>query len=351
MHRTNPYAWRRFGEFVEWTHRGQVPEPQGEQQASDPRVDLAVEAHELAGGGDIPGVDVETWSEEGITVTRMHVQDEQAARRVGKEPGRYSTLEVPGLRKRDPDLQERVSARMAEELARFIELPDTESALVVGLGNWNVTADSLGPLVVEKLFVTRHLFHHIPDLMGDGYRSVSAVAPGVLGITGIETMEIVRGIVEHVKPKLVVAVDALASRSTKRVNTTIQIADTGVHPGSGVGNRRKGLTRETLGVPVIAIGVPTVVEATTIIHDALDYLLQRLSREVSDQLRPVLNTFDVAEKQKWITDILDPLGDNLVVTPKEIDAFVDDAAHIVATGLNVAFHPAISLEDAALFTH
>ncbi|MDI3257345.1 MAG: GPR endopeptidase [Kyrpidia sp.] len=319
--------------------------------SSNPRADLAVEAHELAGGGDIPGVDVETWTEEGITVTRMHVHDEQAARRMGKEPGRYSTLEVPGLRKRDPDLQERVSQRMAEELSRFLELPETESALVVGLGNWNVTADSLGPLVVDKLFVTRHLFHHIPDIMGDGYRSVSAVAPGVLGITGIETMEIVRGIVGHVKPKLLVAVDALASRSTKRVNTTIQISDTGIHPGSGVGNRRKGLTRATLGVPVVAIGVPTVVEATTIIQDALDYLLHQLAKGVSEQVRHVFNTVDVAEKRRWITEILDPLGDNLVVTPKEIDAFVEDAAHIVATGLNVALHPAITLEDAALFTH
>ncbi|MBX6394160.1 MAG: GPR endopeptidase [Alicyclobacillaceae bacterium] len=331
------HDWKRVGERAE-VH-------------PSPRTDLAVEAHQLAGGGDIPGVDVETWTEEGITVTRMHVRDEAAARRIGKAVGRYSTLEVPGLRKRDPDLQERVSRRMAAELAAFIDLPDTAPALVVGLGNWNVTPDSLGPLVVDKLFVTRHLFHHIPDVMGDGYRSVSAVAPGVLGITGIETMEIVKGIVEHVKPKLVVAVDALASRSTKRVNTTIQIADTGIHPGSGVGNRRKGLTRETLGVPVVAIGVPTVVEAMTIIQDAWDYLLQKLTRELSDQLRSAFPSFDPEQKYQWITEILDPMGDNLVVTPTEIDAFVEDVAQIVATGLNVALHPAITPEDAALFTH
>ncbi|MDI3327021.1 MAG: GPR endopeptidase [Alicyclobacillaceae bacterium] len=333
------------------------PQPKGEKTGgasgtgASVRTDLAVEAHQLAGGGEIPGVDVETWTEEGITVTRMHVRDEAASRRLGKAVGRYSTLEVPGLRKRDPELQERVAARMAEELKMFIDLPDTAPALVVGLGNWNVTPDSLGPMVVEKLFVTRHLFHHFPDVMGDGFRSVSAVAPGVLGITGIETMEIVRGIVQHVRPQFVIAVDALASRSTKRMNTTIQIADSGIHPGSGVGNRRKGLTRETLGVPVLAVGVPTVVEAATIIRDALDVVRKRLEAERPGEARPAFDLFTPEERSRWITEILDPMGDNLVVTPKEIDAFVEDVARIVATGLNVALHPAVTMEDAPLFTH
>ena len=154
---------------------------------------------------------------------------------------------------------------------------------IVGLGNWNVTADALGPFVVKHIMVTRHLFELMPEQVEEGYRPVSAVSPGVLGITGIETSEIVHGIVEKTRPDLVIAIDSLASRALTRVNTTIQVADSGINPGAGVGNRRKALTKETLGVPVIAVGVPTVVDAVTIVYDTLNLALAYLKREMGKE--------------------------------------------------------------------
>lgn len=318
------------------------------------RTDLALEAHEAAGRREdgIPGLTVATEREEQITVTRMTVETEEASHRIGKVPGRYTTIEVPDLRRKDPALQERVAVRFSRELEGFIRVPEDAVVLVVGLGNWNVTPDALGPLVVESLFVTRHLFHLMPESVDKGFRSLCAMAPGVLGITGIETTEMVRGIVDRVQPDLVIAVDALASRSLNRVNSTIQIADSGIRPGAGVGNQRRALNRETLGVDVVAVGVPTVVDAATIASDAIDLLLSRLEdRLPGNGLGTLLNPFNLEEKRALIEEVLQPLGNNLMVTPKEIDEFVEDIAHVVAMGLNVALHPSMSLEDAKELTH
>ncbi|MFC4766332.1 GPR endopeptidase [Effusibacillus consociatus] len=320
------------------------------------RTDLAVEAHQMAGAAqgipEIPGVETDVDQEEGMRVTKLKVKDQNGARRIGKMVGNYLTFEVPGLRQKDADLQEKVAKRFAEELRAFLNLPDNAKVLIVGLGNWNVTPDALGPLVVKKVFVTRHLYSHMPELLDDGFRPVAAVSPGVLGITGIETSEIVQGIVQNVKPDLVIAIDALASRALDRVNTTIQVADTGITPGAGVGNKRKGLNRETLGVPVVAIGVPTVVDAVTIAHDTIDLLIKRIEQEVpGNQCSQILGNFNEQEKRQLIFEILQPLGQNLMVTPKEIDQFVDDIATVVANGLNMALHSSITPEDAAMFLH
>ncbi|MFS8579344.1 MAG: GPR endopeptidase, partial [Novibacillus thermophilus] len=239
------------------------------------RTDLALEAHEMAAQKhgdkrDIPGVHIDETEEDGITVSWITVEDDQGGEELGKQPGTYLTLEAPGLRSKDSNLQNRVAAKFAEQFERYLKLihiDDSAKILIIGLGNQRVTADALGPSVVNNLLVTRHLFELMPDQVEDGYRPVSAVSPGVLGTTGIETSEIVFGIVERTHPDVVIAIDSLASRALQRVNTTIQIADTGIHPGSGIGNKRKALTKETLGVPVIAIGVPTVVDAATIAHD------------------------------------------------------------------------------------
>lgn len=318
------------------------------------RTDLAVEAHQMARGTDksqdIPGVIVQQTQEERILITRMHIKDPAGAQRMNKKMGHYLTLEVPELREKDPDLQRQVTEVLARELKPFLPQRKEDVILVVGLGNEKVTPDSLGPLVVEKLFVTRHLFQHMPEAVQDGFRSVAAVAPGVLGNTGVETSEIVKGIVEHIRPSMVIAIDALASRSLQRVNTTIQVADTGITPGAGVGNRRKGLNEETLGIPVLAIGVPTVVDAVTIAHDTIDLLLQRISKEVpGNACAELFSHFTQQEKKQLIHEILQPLGHNLMVTPKEIDAFVADVASVVAQGLNVALHEGITLEDAAMY--
>lgn len=321
-----------------------------------PNTDLALEAHQVFAaqhGGQIPGVQHTVEEDDGITITRLSIEDEVGQKIMGKMIGNYLTFEVPGLRYKDPNLQKRVSAVMAEEFKKFAGLNENSTVLVIGLGNRNVTPDALGPIVCDNLFVTRHLYDHLPELVEQGgYRPVSAVAPGVLGITGIETSEIVHGIVKKVKPDLVICVDALASRSLERVNTTIQIADVGISPGAGVGNKRKGINKKSLGVPVIAIGVPTVVDAVTITSDTIDMLLEKLDKEApGNGMNRLFANFDEMEKKQLIHELLQPIGQNLMVTPKEIDTFIEDVANVVANGLNIALHDAISPDDVGMYTH
>lgn len=245
------------------------------------RTDLAIEARDVIvekeGPPEIPGVLVDNESRDTASICRVLIESELGARMMGKMKGRYSTIEAPALRQRNREIQEQVSQVLSEELGRFLKhlgIGDEDVVLVVGLGNWNATPDAVGPRVVGNLMVTRHLYNLSPPELRGGLRPVCAVAPGVLGLTGIETGEIVQGIVDKVGPSLVVCVDALASRSTHRVGTTIQLSDTGIHPGSGVGNRRFGITPDSLGVPVVAVGVPTVVHAITIVADGMALVAQ-----------------------------------------------------------------------------
>lgn len=237
--------------------------------------------------------------------------------------------------------------------------------------------------MTENLLVTRHLFRLQPENVQEGYRPVSALAPGVMGLTGIETSDIIQGVIKESKPDFVIAVDALAARAVERVNTTIQFSDTGIHPGSGVGNKRKELSKETLGIPVIAIGVPTVVDAVTITSDTVDYILKHFGREMKDDspsrsLVPagmnfgkkkvltdedlpgekerqsflgIVGTLDENEKRQLIHEVLSPLGHNLMVTPKEIDTFIDDMANVLANGLNTALHEKVSQDNKGSYNH
>ncbi|HEY8529474.1 MAG TPA: GPR endopeptidase [Paenibacillaceae bacterium] len=333
-----------------------MPEP--DLQAYAVRTDLALEARDMAaspGEGEVPGVWSETESRDGIRVTRMEIRTDEASRKLGKMKGHYVTLEVPGLRNGDSDLYDRVADCFAREFEAFLGrlgVSASASVLIVGLGNVNVTPDALGPMVVENLLVTRHLFELMRDQVDPGYRPVSAIAPGVLGTTGIETSEIVQGVVERTKPDLLIAVDALAARSLERVNTTIQIADTGIHPGSGIGNRRRGLTKEILGVPCLAIGVPTVVYASTIVNNALDMLFSHIKQQTSDSDSIIgsIGHLEEPERLQLVKEVLDPLGQDLLVTPKEVDEFMEATANIVATGLNVALHEAVRRDNAAAYT-
>lgn len=318
--------------------------------------DLALEAHQIFSpehGGSIPGVQSSTEEQDGITITRLSIENEMGSKIMGKMVGNYLTLEVPGLRYKDTDLQKRVAQTLAAEFRQFAGLTPESTVLVIGLGNRKVTPDALGPLVCDNLFVTRHLYEHMPEVVNQGgYRPVAAVAPGVMGITGIETSEIVHGIVKKVKPDLVICVDALAARSLERVNTTIQIADVGISPGAGVGNKRKGLNKKSLGVPVIAVGVPTVVDAVTITSDAMDLIVNRLEQDVPNNgMTKLMANFNEQEKKQLIFELLQPLGNNLMVTPKEVDTFIEDVANVIANGLNVALHEAISMDDATMYTH
>ncbi|WP_400164116.1 GPR endopeptidase [Brevibacillus sp. TJ4] len=354
------------------------------------RTDLALEAHELAqqqNESNIAGIWLQADDREaGIHVTRLHVQTEEAGMQIGKLPGHYVTIEVPKLRDNDTAIEEQVTERFAVEFAAFLQrlgISKDQKALVVGLGNWNVTPDALGPMVVENLLVTRHLYQLAPETVEDGYREVSALSPGVLGITGIETSEIVFGVVEKSKPDFVICIDALASRALHRVNTTIQISDTGIHPGSGVGNKRKAIDRNTLGIPVIAVGVPTVVFASTIVNDAITYLLGHFGQSLAESNRAfnklamssvperkepyteedlpdlesrkmfmgLVGSLPEEEKRQLIHEVLRPLGQDLVVTPKEVDDFIEGVANVIATGLNRSLHDAVNRQNSSSYTH
>jgi len=322
------------------------------------RTDLALEAHEFIKSktaAEIPGVASETVQEDGIAISRITVQNEAAAQQLGKKPGNYITLEAPKMRTRDTELHDRLSEVLARELLNLAPLPQNleETVLVVGLGNWNVTPDALGPQVIKELLVTRHMFQMRNRALGEGYRSVCAISPGVLGLTGIETSEIIQSLVDRVKPSLVIVIDALAAHRLARLHTTIQIADSGINPGSGVGNNRRGISRETLGVPVIAIGVPTVVDASTIAGEAMEAMVESFKRgRGTVGLAISLEGQDWDQRQMLIREVLNPYtGGTLMVTPKEIDTFIEDIALTIGTGLNAALHPKVMASDPSKYLH
>ncbi len=305
-----------------------------------PYTDLALEATAALRGDahtEISGVRKSEEHHDNITVTWVEVLSPVGEQQVGKPMGNYITLECPELRRRDRTLQERVGQILTEQLGQLFTLGENATALVVGLGNWNATPDALGPRVTEKLLVTRHVRSYVPADVEGGLRSVAAISPGVLGLTGIETAEVIQGIVERIQPDIVIAIDALAARSVERIGTTIQLADTGINPGSGLGNQRKGLNKETLGVPVIAIGVPTVVHASTIVHDSFETVAGQY------QMSPL---FDTPQRRKeLINSVLSPSVGQLVVTPKEIDDMIDDMAKVIAGSLNAVLHTSITSQD------
>lgn len=324
------------------------------------RTDLAIDALEMAQENlatkNIEGIISNVEQFDGIKITKVEVKNEIASIKIGKQVGNYITIEVPELRNGDTELQNKVATLFAKEFESFLaqlNISKDAKILVVGLGNWNVTPDALGPIVVENTLVTRHFFELMPTEVAPGYRQVSAISPGVLGITGIESSEIVKGVIDQSKPELVIAIDALASRSIERVNTTIQISDTGIHPGSGIGNKRKGLTLEHLGVKVIAIGVPTVLYASTIVGNTLSLLINHLKAESGDteKIVGVLDKINENERLQLVKEVLEPIGHNLLVTPKEIDEFIEDMGNIIASGLNAALHEAVDSSNVAAYTH
>ena len=314
------------------------------------RTDLAVEAKEIysaENNGEMPGIEVEEYNEGDIKVTDVKIVSDIGEKMMGKPKGTYITIDIPEFVHYDGESMDRVSIVMGKVLAPLIKLEDSMTALVVGLGNWNVTPDAVGPKVVSKIMVTRHLKQLVPDTIDEGIRPVCAISPGVLGITGMETGEIIRGIVEKIKPNLVICIDALASRKMDRVNRTIQIGTTGISPGAGIGNRRMEISEKTLGVPVIAIGVPTVVDAATLANDTIDLVLDEMikSANAGGEFYNMLKSIDKVEKQKMITEILNPYVGNLVVTPKEIDMVINSVSKIIANGINISLQPALDLED------
>jgi len=324
--------------------------------------DLAVEAREIFQElkkevmqemREPPGVEVENAGTDEIKITRVRVVSPEGEQSIGKPMGNYITLEIQGLRENDQRIFEETCKTLGQELVPILKLHEKSTILVVGLGNWNVTADALGPKVVSSIMVTRHLTEYVPEQIDEGVRPVCAIAPGVLGITGIETGEIVRGIVDRIRPDIIIAIDALASRRMDRINTTIQVADTGITPGSGVGNKRMELSQKTLGCPVIAIGVPTVVDAATMANDAIDLVIDSMIKQANQgsDFYNMLANLDREDKYRLIREVMNPYIGNLVVTPKEIDELIDRTSKVVANGLNIALHQGITMEDVNRYIH
>ncbi len=314
------------------------------------RTDLAIEARELykeRTNKEISGVEVDREEDKDYTITRVKIKNENGERKMGKKRGDYITIEVPGLKKADQDLKDSISKVLSKELRNIIKSDKYTKSLIVGLGNWHVTPDALGPKVIEKVLVTRHFFKAYKKTEDETMASVSAISPGVMGITGIETSEIIKGIVEKTSPDIVVAVDALASRKMERVSSTIQISNTGISPGGGVGNKRKELSQEYLGIPVIAIGVPTVVDAATMVNDTIGLITEQMQKhaQVGTNFYSMLDEMKSNEKYELIREVLAPYMENVMVTPKEIDDLINDISQIISNSLNISLHPGIDLKD------
>lgn len=317
------------------------------------RTDLALEAKEIYQAKhkkekDIDGIEVLTEIDKDIKVTTVKVKDDNGAKKIGKPKGNYVTIDLPDFTAYDGETMDRVSQVVAEILGRMVKIDVEKTVLVVGLGNWKVTPDALGPKVTEGIMVTRHLKTVMPEIMDDSVRPVCSIAPGVLGITGVETVEIIKGTVERIKPDVVICIDALAARRVERVNTTIQIGDTGISPGAGVGNNRKQINEDNLGVKVIAIGVPTVVDAVTIANDTIDMVVDSLINNASsgNDFYKMLRSLDKNEKNALIREVLSSksLGE-MIVTPKDIDLIINSLAKIISNGINMAVQPNMDMED------
>lgn len=289
------------------------------------RTDLALEAREKyeADNVEIKGVRLEKERKcDDILITTMVIETENGARSMGRPKGNYITIEAASMDDENDEYHRIISQQLAHIIRRLAPEGRQLSALVVGLGNREVTSDSLGPKVADQLFITRHMMREFGmDVFGKKQKQVSAVVPGVMAQTGMETLEIIQGVVAEVKPDVVIAIDALAARSTKRLNRTIQITDTGINPGSGVGNHRDGLNADTLGIPVIGIGVPTVVDAATIVHDAMAHLLETLEEQ---------------EQKEFLEEMISPHLHSMFVTPKDVDETVKRLGYTISEGLNIA---------------
>jgi len=314
------------------------------------RTDLAIEAKQAyteENKRELDGVKVEEEQEGEVKVTTVTIESDEAGKELGKPKGHYITIDFPEFTTYDGETMDDVSQVVGKTLKKLVDISDDKLVLVVGLGNWNVTPDALGPKVAEKIMITRHLKELMPDAIDESVRPVCAIAPGVLGITGIETGEIVKSLVQKIKPDLVVCVDALGSRKLERVNRTIQIGDTGISPGAGVGNHRMQINEESLGVKVLAIGVPTVVDAATIANDTIDLFLDELisKAESGKDFYNMLKTVDKNEKNALIREILNPFVGDLMVTPKDVDSVIDSLSKIIANGINIAIQPNMDMEE------
>lgn len=304
---------------------------------ADERRDIYAKANNIE--NEIDGIETKNESiDSNMKVSTVKILNENGEKAIGKPVGTYITIDIKNIKIAGEEEIKKASEILSDKLKQLISnhINPIDDILIVGLGNIYVTPDSLGPKVINEIEVTRHLIKYLPQYVDENTRPVSAVAPGVLGTTGIETVEVLKGIVDNIKPKMIIAIDSLASRSIERISSTIQIADTGIVPGAGVGNTRKALNEENLGVKVIAIGVPMVVESAVLVNDCLDLFIQKLQDEAKSN--QYLNELKENDNYEEIKEALLPNDYNMIVTPKEIDGLIENMKDIVARGINFAIN-------------
>ena len=306
-------------------------------------VDMAIEARDLVRGAsdqEIPGVKEDIKQLKNIKVTTISILDQNGAEKMGRPIGTYVTIESPPLKINDPYVNDEIVEAMEASMHTLVgeQLKPQDTVLLVGLGNWRATADALGPKFIEYSPITRHYHSYAPDALVEGMRPTCGIAPGVLGITGLETFDVIKGIVEKVQPALLVAVDALAAQDVKRIGTSIQMCNTGIQPGSGIGNARHAITQQELGVPVIAIGCTTIVNAAIIANEAVKNFCFSIGAPFNETTS--LNT---------VKEILSPFGGSLGVTPKEIDEIIENTTRIISMGVARSLFPGISEEQLLLY--
>ncbi len=320
------------------------------------RTDLAIEAREAiyksGNEAENDGINIISSEDEIMTVTQVEITTDSGSKKLGKPKGRYITIESEEMRYNNIDCQKKITLTLSDKINELININKQNKILVVGLGNRNVTPDSLGPKVADRILVTRHILDTLPKEIKNSVGNVCAISPGVLGITGIETFDIIKGISDKTKPDIVIAIDALAARSINRINSTIQLSDTGICPGAGIGNARKALNKENLGIDVISIGVPTVVDAATMINDTFDGILSSMAEKSEPKSETFKCIKHLCDEDKFddILKALEPYSGNMFVTPKEVDSTIERLADIIANALNTVIHPAIDIEDLKSFS-
>jgi len=309
------------------------------------RTDLALESNEeKAEKSKIPGVTVtERKGSFDVSITDVKIETDEGEKAIGKAKGTYITIDSSAIKNRYAKAEEHVINILADEIKKLMKKRERKGVLVVGLGNRSITPDSLGPSVCDKTYISRHIKVFAPDQADERINEVSAIAPGVLGITGLETGEVIKGIIDKIKPGIVIAIDSLASRKLDRISTTFQLTDSGISPGSGIGNKRKALNETELGVPVIAIGVPLVVYAATIAEDLIEGTVRNEMIENAEDTRKVF--------EKVIEGIMNVNGAEMVVTPKEIDIIVEDCARVISSAINIAANDGLTLKDVNKLMH
>ena len=305
------------------------------------RTDLALERRDIFKKSnnldEIDGIDAEEMViDENLKVSKVKITNSNGEQAIGKPIGDYITIDIKNLKIADEEEIQKSAEILSNELKQIIDkhIDYKDDILVAGLGNLHVTPDSLGPKVVSDIDITRHIIKYMPQYIDENARPVSALSPGVLGTTGIETLEVLEGVIDKIKPKMLIVIDALASRSIERISSTIQLSDTGIVPGAGVGNTRKELSKNTLGIPVIAIGIPTVVESAVLVNDCLDLFIEKLQEEAKSN--EYLNNLKEQDNYEEIKEALNPYDYNMIVTPKEIDELIKNMASIVARGINLS---------------